>query len=65
MSDHEIRTAKADVLRQLKRIKLDKYGTPDRKLPNCPRCCEDELYASLHSSQTVFRCYRCAWSSNQ
>lgn len=33
-------------------VRVDRYGTPDRKLPDCPRCEEDELWA--HPNRTGF-----------
>lgn len=48
---------------QLSDITLDEHGTPDRKLPDCPLCGEDELYAVGRSGGTRrgFRCYRCSY----
>lgn len=43
----------------LSRVSFDQYGTPDRKLPDCPCCEEDELFAGA----THFYCYRCNWKS--
>ena len=37
---------------------LDEYGTPKVKLPNCPKCDEDEL-GVIHENLTL--CYRCGW----
>lgn len=30
-----------------------------RKLPDCPRCGDDELYVIQHTRWTVIRCYNC------
>lgn len=38
---------------------LDEFDTPKRKLPNCPRCDEDEL-GVIHADYLL--CYRCGWS---
>lgn len=40
-------------------IRVDQHGTPNAKLPNCPRCDEDELYAA---GDETYRCYLCNWS---
>ena len=37
---------------------LDEYGTPTEKLPNCPRCDEDEL-GVIH--ERLILCYSCGW----
>lgn len=37
---------------------LDEWGTPTSKLPNCPRCDEDEL-GVIHEQLMI--CYRCGW----
>ena len=50
----------AVVYEQLAGICIDEYGTPDRKLPDCPQCEEDELWA--HPNGTGFSCYRCNWT---
>jgi hypothetical protein len=46
---------------QLRKVRCDQHGTPDRKLPDCPRCEEDELYARFDPRATYheFGCYRC------
>lgn len=45
--------------RELGSVRFDAHGTPDRKLPCCPVCEEDELFAGA----TRFYCYRCTWTS--
>jgi hypothetical protein len=48
---------------QLSEVQFDQYGTPDRKLPDCPLCGKDELYAHpLRSSGHGFKCYVCSYS---
>lgn len=37
---------------------LDEYGTPKKKLPNCPRCGDDEL-GVIHADYMM--CYACGW----
>lgn len=37
---------------------LDEFDTPKRKLPNCPRCDEDEL-GVMHADFCI--CYACNW----
>lgn len=37
---------------------LDEFGTPKTKLPNCPKCDEDEL-GVIHAGLAL--CYRCGW----
>lgn len=37
---------------------LDEWGTPKAKLPNCPRCDEDEL-GVVHADLVL--CCRCGW----
>ena len=37
---------------------LDEFGSPKQKLPNCPKCDEDEL-GVIHSNLVL--CYRCGW----
>ena len=37
---------------------LDEFDTPKRKLPNCPRCDEDEL-GVIHAN--LILCYKCGW----
>ncbi len=37
---------------------LDEFDTPKRKLPNCPRCDEDEL-GVIHAD--LMLCYCCGW----
>lgn len=43
----------------LRDVRFDQHGTPDRKLPNCPHCEEDELWASAAGSWRGVSCYRC------
>ncbi len=38
---------------------LDEWGTPVEKLPNCPRCGEDEL-GVIHAGLVL--CYACGWT---
>jgi len=38
--------------------KLDHWGTPLEKLPDCPRCGADEL-GVIHVSLMI--CYACGW----
>lgn len=38
--------------------KLDEWGTPKEKLPDCPRCGEDEL-GVIHPGYLL--CYACGW----
>lgn len=37
---------------------LDEWGLPRAKLPDCPRCGEDEL-GVIHEGLVL--CYRCGW----
>ena len=37
---------------------LDEWGTPTEKLPNCPRCGEDEL-GVINATRVM--CYWCSW----
>jgi ribosomal protein L37AE/L43A len=37
---------------------LDEYDTPKVKLPNCPKCDEDEL-GVIHAELVL--CYNCGW----
>ena len=37
---------------------LDEYDTPKVKLPNCPKCGEDELGVM---DADLCLCYRCGW----
>ncbi len=37
---------------------LDEFDRPKVKLPNCPRCDEDEL-GVIHAD--LLLCYRCGW----
>ena len=37
---------------------LDEFGTPKVKLPDCPKCDEDEL-GVIHAD--LILCYRCGW----
>lgn len=41
---------------------LDENGTPISKLPNCPRCDEDEL-GVIHECLMI--CYFCGWRMEQ
>jgi hypothetical protein len=41
----------------LPKVRYDAAGTPDRKLPCCHRCEEDELIGN----QLGVTCLRCAW----
>lgn len=38
---------------------LDEWGRPRAKLPDCPRCGEDEL-GVVHEG--LLKCYLCGWS---
>lgn len=40
-------------------IRFDEYGTPDRPLPDCPRCEENELHVEVY--ETSATCLRCSW----
>lgn len=33
-----------------------------RKLPDCPRCEDDELFLVRHATWIVIRCYECGWN---
>ncbi len=47
---------------ELRRVKLDADGTPDRKLPNCPGCDHDELHAWRNGpGRYGFSCYLCLY----
>lgn len=50
----------SETVRVLLRIlgDLDEHDTPKQKLPNCPRCDEDEL-GVIHAD--LLLCYRCGW----
>lgn len=37
---------------------LDEHDRPKKKLPNCPKCDEDEL-GVIHAN--LILCYRCRW----
>jgi hypothetical protein len=37
---------------------LDEFDRPKKKLPNCPKCEEDEL-GVVHAGWVM--CYRCGW----
>jgi len=37
---------------------LDEFGRPKKKLPDCPKCGEDEL-GVIHAD--LLLCYRCGW----
>jgi ribosomal protein L37AE/L43A len=37
---------------------LDEFDRPRRKLPDCPKCDEDEL-GVIHAD--LILCYRCGW----
>lgn len=37
---------------------LDEHGTPKVKLPNCPKCGQDEL-GVVHAN--LMLCYACGW----
>lgn len=37
---------------------LNSYGTPRQKLPNCPKCDNDELGVI---SPNLIMCYNCSW----
>jgi ribosomal protein L37AE/L43A len=37
---------------------LDEYGTPKTKMPDCPRCGDDEL-GVIH--ECLILCYKCGW----
>ena len=39
---------------------LDEWGTPTVKLPNCPRCDEDELGVI---NEVRVMCYACNWEA--
>ena len=41
---------------------LDEFDTPTRKLPNCPKCKDDEL-GVIHSGLVL--CYRCGWKMEE
>lgn len=45
--------------RALRDVRFDEYGTPDRKLPDCPRCGEDELHICPFACRA--HCLRCNW----
>lgn len=49
--------AKAEVLVDIL-CDLDEFDRPKRKLPNCPKCDEDEL-GVIHAN--LMLCYRCGW----
>ena len=54
-------TRRDDILR---RMEFDEHGTPKAKLPNCPRCDEDELRGrSYNPGERAFKCYRCNWGA--
>jgi len=49
--------AELDAKAELAAVRFDEYGTPDRRLPNCPRCEENELHVSAWScSATCLLC---------
>lgn len=52
--------AMADLRLVFREIRFDEYGTPDRKLPACLRCGEDEVICSQHDCSA--RCLRCDWT---
>lgn len=33
-----------------------------RKLPDCPRCAEDELWLCRYSDSVYVGCYECGWN---
>lgn len=51
--------AECHVVQALASVRFDEYGTPDRKLPDCPRCEEDELHVYQVTSEA--KCLRCGW----
>lgn len=36
-----------------------------RKLPNCPKCKEDELWLTRRGYLFRLRCYLCGWDSDE
>jgi hypothetical protein len=58
MTDRAKYVERRVIEQQLSEVQFDAYGTPDRKLPDCPLCGEDELYGSPRG----FHCYRCSYA---
>lgn len=43
----------------LKAVRFNEHGTPDRPLPDCPRCEENELHVSAYDCTAI--CLQCGW----
>ncbi len=64
--ERQLAAAKAERMKLvqpvLRQIVFSEYGVPDRKMPNCPCCDEDELFGRpWGSASNRFACYRCNW----
>jgi hypothetical protein len=48
----------------LREVRFGEYGVPDRKVPDCPQCEEDELWTTDHGHSREVSCYRCNFSKS-
>jgi hypothetical protein len=61
VTDRAAYVARRAIEQQLAEVVLDDFGAPDRKLPDCPLCGEDELYGWRNDVRRGFSCYRCSY----